>query len=96
MLAHSQLYQGVYDAAMKTSLTLTNYEDLLDPMEIYSLLGLKKGELVEIQCFLALTSYLAEYYGVCSKAFMKLETMPRISAEEHEVYANLAMQIFLK
>ena len=39
MLAHSQLYQGHHDAAMKTSLALTNYEDLLEPMEVYSLLG---------------------------------------------------------
>lgn len=43
MLAHSQLYQGVYDAAMKTSMTLTNYLDLLDPLEVYSLLGWMRG-----------------------------------------------------
>ncbi|KAI3420246.1 WD repeat-containing protein 35 [Globodera pallida] len=82
MLAHCQLYEGAYDAAMKTALTLIAYDDLLEAIEVYSLL--------------ALTSYLTEHYGICSKAFMKLETMAFIPKDEREVYADLSMQIFVK
>ena len=42
MLAHSHLYKSDYVSAVKTALTLINYEDLLDPMEVYSLLGIFK------------------------------------------------------
>uniref|UniRef100_A0A914HN51 WD repeat-containing protein 55 homolog n=1 Tax=Globodera rostochiensis TaxID=31243 RepID=A0A914HN51_GLORO len=82
MMAHCQLYEGANDAAMKTALTLIAYDDLLEAIEVYSLL--------------ALTSYFAEHYGICSKAFMKLETMEFIPKDEREVYADLAMQIFVK
>jgi len=67
---------------MKSALALVNYDDLLDPMEVYSLL--------------ALSSYLAEYYGVCNKAFMKLESIPSLSQDEQQTYSKLALQIFLK
>ena len=30
---------GYYDAAMKTSMNLREYEDVVDPADIYSLLG---------------------------------------------------------
>jgi hypothetical protein len=49
-----------------------------------------------VTIFIALTSYIAGYYGTCSKAFMRLESMAGISQENHEIYAKLAMQIFLK
>jgi hypothetical protein len=40
MLTQRQLYEGFVDAAMKTALNLREYEDMLNPEEIYSLLGL--------------------------------------------------------
>ncbi len=67
---------------MKTSLALIDYDDLLDPMEVYLLL--------------ALSSYLAEYYAVCSKAFMRLEAMQTLSGDEHQAHTKLALQIFLQ
>jgi WD repeat-containing protein 35 len=39
MLAHRQLYENKYDAAMRTCLVLTVYEDFLPVLEIYLLLG---------------------------------------------------------
>lgn len=75
-------FLGKFEAAMKSALALVNYDDLLDPMEVYSLL--------------ALSSYLAEYYGVSSKAFMKLESIPSLSPDEQQTYSKLALQIFLK
>lgn len=41
MLAHKQLYENKYDAAMRTSLVLTDYEEFLPTLEIYLLLGMK-------------------------------------------------------
>lgn len=39
MLAHKQLYENKFDAAMRTSLVLTEYEEFLPTLEIYLLLG---------------------------------------------------------
>jgi len=39
LLAQRQLLAGEADQALRTALLLPDYEDLLDPQEIYSLLG---------------------------------------------------------
>uniref|UniRef100_A0A1I7Y670 WD_REPEATS_REGION domain-containing protein n=1 Tax=Steinernema glaseri TaxID=37863 RepID=A0A1I7Y670_9BILA len=82
MLTHRQLYEGDVDAAMKTALTVVEYEDILDTLEIYSLL--------------ALSACAARQFYVCSRAFMKLESIPTQSPEEREVYERLARTIFMK
>ena len=48
--------------AMLTALRLREYDGLLRTEEIYSLI--------------ALTSFYAKFYAQCSRAFMKLETLP--------------------
>ncbi len=53
LLAHRQLYSGNVDLAMRTALHLREYEDLLEPVEIYS--------------FLALAAFYNGFYGQCSK-----------------------------
>jgi WD repeat-containing protein 35 len=53
LLAHRQLYSGNVDLAMRTALHLRDYEDILDPLEVYS--------------FLALASFYNKFYGQCSK-----------------------------
>ncbi|KAI6210654.1 WD repeat-containing protein 35 [Aphelenchoides besseyi] len=75
MLAHRQLYENKYDAAMRTAIVLTEYEEFLAPLEIYLLLG---------------------QFAVCSRAFMKIESLPNLPPEEMEQYSNLALKIFLK
>jgi len=82
LLAHRQLYSGNVDLAMRTALHLRDYEDVLDPSEIFS--------------FLALASFYNKFYGQCSKAFIKLESLPSVAIPAREVYADLAMSIFLK
>ncbi|KAL6750533.1 intraflagellar transport protein [Haematococcus lacustris] len=82
LLAHRQLYGGNVDLAMRTALHLRDYEDVLEPLEIYS--------------FLALAAFYNKFYGQCSKAFIKLESMPTIQASRRDEYGNLAMSIFLK
>lgn len=39
MLAHRQLYAKQYDAALKTCLVVSEYEDYVDPYEINCMLG---------------------------------------------------------
>lgn len=39
MLAQRQLYQANYEAAMRATIACTEYDDILDPAELYSLLG---------------------------------------------------------
>ena len=58
MLAQKQFYSGNYDAAMKCSIKLCEYDDILNPRDIYSLL--------------ALTAYFNKFYGICSQAFVKV------------------------
>jgi WD repeat-containing protein 35 len=47
-LAQSQLYNNLVDASMKTCLHLREYEDIINPVEIYSLLG---GSYTSHPCF---------------------------------------------
>ena len=49
---------GAIDASMKTSIKLCEYDDILEQRDIYSLL-----------CLAALRN---KFYGICSKAFVKV------------------------
>jgi WD repeat-containing protein 35 len=60
-LAHRQLYDASYVDAMRTAIRLAEYEDILPKVDIYSLV--------------ALSAYHAKDWYVCSKAFIKLETL---------------------
>ncbi|VDM42438.1 unnamed protein product, partial [Toxocara canis] len=82
MLAQHQLYAGDVDAAMKTALHLTDFDDILEPVEVFSLL--------------ALASCAARQFSVCSRAFIKLESLTTISPQEREAYSKLALSIFTK
>ena len=81
MLALRQFYSGAMDAAMKTSIKLCEYDDILDPKDIYSLL--------------CLTSLRCRFFGICSKAFVKLETLPSVSDAERDAIQTLAVKIFV-
>lgn len=82
ILSQRQFMMKDYNAAMRTAIRLQEYEDVLDPKDIYSLLAL-------IAC-------QAHCYGQASKAFIKLETLEGISKEDKEKYRNLALSIFTK
>jgi WD repeat-containing protein 35 len=81
MLALRQFYAGSMDAAMKTSIKLCEYDDVLDPKDIYSLL--------------CLTSLRCRFFGICSKAFVKLETLPTLTDAERDAVQTLAVKIFV-
>jgi WD repeat-containing protein 35 len=81
---------------MKCSIKLCEYDDILNPRDIYSLL--------------ALTAYFNKFYGICSQAFVKvrpssvinlwpfsqLETIPDIPEAERDAIETLAVKIFVK
>ncbi|KRY39370.1 WD repeat-containing protein 35 [Trichinella spiralis] len=76
------LYNGDLHTALKIANYLCNFEDIINPVEIYS--------------FLALTSGHCGQFATCSKAFVKLEKLTSSNdtfAGENE-YENLAFQIF--
>lgn len=80
MLSLRQFYGGNYDGAMKTSIKLCEYDDIIHPRTIYSLL--------------CLASLKNKFFGVCSKAFVKLETLPNVSESDRDDLQALAIQIF--
>merc|ERR1719421_1981631 len=59
MLAQRFLFEQRYDLAMCAALRAADYEDILEPLAVFSLL--------------ALASYYNKFYGQCSKAFLRLE-----------------------
>jgi WD repeat-containing protein 35 len=61
ILAQRQLYEGLIDLSMRTAIRCSEFEDVLEPYDIFSLI--------------ALAAYHCGYFGVCSKAFVKLETL---------------------
>ncbi len=83
MLAHRQLYAGNTDAAMRTSIKLCEYDDIIEPRAVYSLL--------------CISSLRAKFYGVCSKAFVKLETLSNgITDAIRDEIQTLAVHIFVQ
>jgi len=82
LLAMRQLYRGSMDDSMRTCIRLAEFEDILSPRVIYSLI--------------ALTAYHNKYYGVCSRAFVKLETMQHRSERSRDAVQSLAVAIFTR
>lgn len=82
LLAQRQLYEGQHEQAMKTSLRLAEYEDILDTQTIYSLI--------------ALTTYYNKFFAQCSRAFIKLEASNDVSDEMRTKFADLALSIFTR
>ncbi|GAB5366413.1 hypothetical protein AAMO2058_001141600 [Amorphochlora amoebiformis] len=82
LLAQRQLYTGHHSNAMHTALQLEKYEDVVDPKDIYSLI--------------ALAAYSNRFFGQCSRAFIRLESLETLTEDEKEKYKDLAISIFTK
>lgn len=82
MLAQRFLYEQRYDLAMCAALRVADYEDILEPLPVFSLL--------------ALAAYYNKFYQQCSKAFIRLEHGQDIPPEQRKKFANLAVAIFSK
>ena len=81
-LAQRQLYSGKYQDSLRTAVRLTEYDDILNPVQAYSIL--------------ALAAVANKSYGMCSKAFIKLESLASLSEKQRGQYEDLALQIFTK
>lgn len=79
LLSQRQLYSGKTVDAMRTALRLREYESVLPPEEIYALI--------------ALTAFYAKFYGQCSRAFVRLQTLS-LSEVKRVGVAKLALSIF--
>jgi len=82
LLVQRLLYKGDNEAAMRASLRLADYDDILDTQTVYSLI--------------ALCTYYAKYFMQCSKAFIKLEASPDISEGMRAKFEDLALRIFTR
>lgn len=82
LLAQRQLYEGRSDAALRTAMQLKEYDDIIDPIDAYSLI--------------ALTACSNKAFGVCSKAFIRLENIESLSDDEKKRYEELALNIFTR
>jgi len=98
MLAHRQLYSSDITGAMRTAMRLTEYEDVLDPRAVHSLI--------------ALAAYYNGFFGQCSRAFIRLEQLGTredeagvgvtntshapVSEAERTAFSELAMSIFVQ
>lgn len=70
MLCQRQLYDTNIEATVITAMRLIQYDDILDELEVYSLV--------------ALAAYYAKNWGACSKAFIRLEALEAKPPEEDE------------
>lgn len=64
------------------ALHLREYEDVIPPVDIYSLL--------------AVCSAANRAFGTCSQAFIKLESLESLDPEQRQAYEDLALEIFTK
>jgi len=67
---------------MKTAIKLCEYDDILEGRDVFSLL--------------ALSALHSGFYGVCSKAFVKLETLDSLPEKDRDDVETLAVKIFVK
>lgn len=81
-LAQRQLYSGKIVQAMMSAIRCSEFEDIIEPVHIY--------------CLVALTAYHCNYMGVCSRAFVKLETIEWPTEAQADAVQTLAVNIFTK
>ncbi|CAF4161448.1 unnamed protein product, partial [Rotaria sordida] len=82
ILAQRQFKANNPEGALRSALTLTEYEDIIPIQTIYNLI--------------ALCATSCGAFNTASKAFLKLEDDPSISEEDRKEYQKLAFQIFLR
>ena len=82
MLAQRQLYEESIEASVNSAMRLLEYEEILDIRDICSVIGL--------------TAFYSRNFGLCSKAFIKLESMESVSKEQRKQYQEAAVNIFTK
>lgn len=68
----------MYIEALRTAIRLTEYDDFLSPTQVYSIL--------------ALAAIATNNYNICSKAFIKLESL---GSNEDKTRAQIEVRFFI-
>lgn len=66
--------------------------DLAQVQEMWKMTYIKD----KLSFFLALASTANKAFGMCSKAFIKLETLETLTPEQRTQYEELALEIFTR
>ncbi|KAF1763427.1 hypothetical protein GCK72_011693 [Caenorhabditis remanei] len=82
MLAQQHFFEHRIEDALQTSLSLSDYEEFLDPAEIYSMIALAAANVKQ--------------FGICSKAMMRLEALDDFEEAEKDEMRNLSFRLFSK
>uniref|UniRef100_A0A8C4QBC7 WD repeat domain 35 n=1 Tax=Eptatretus burgeri TaxID=7764 RepID=A0A8C4QBC7_EPTBU len=82
LLSQKQFYSGQPEAATATAKVLVDYEDIIPPEDIYSLL--------------ALFACKSGTFKTASQAFLRLETMSGLSEKQKRAYEECALKVFTK
>ncbi|PFH33538.1 WD repeat domain 35 family protein [Besnoitia besnoiti] len=80
LLCHKQLVAAAYDAAACAAVRLTEYPEFIDGLTAHAVL--------------ALASFYARNWQLCSRAFLFLENAAEVPPEQRKVFADLAVEIF--
>ncbi|XP_065214168.1 WD repeat-containing protein 35 [Planococcus citri] len=73
MLSQLQMMNGNLDSALKIAVRLRNYDDILDPIQIYSII--------------TTSAICCKAFDTASKAFIELEAIPSERQKEYELMA---------
>merc|ERR1711871_233052 len=79
LLGQKQLHASKPYDALRCAVRLTEYDDIVDPLLAYSLL--------------ALAAAATRNYAICSKAFVKLESLPKQGRMKAHI-ESLATELF--
>ncbi|CAI5455549.1 unnamed protein product [Caenorhabditis angaria] len=79
-VAHQHFYEERPSDALRTAIILTEYEDILDVNEIYSMMALAAANVRQ--------------FSLCSKAMMKLEVCEMSTEDEKEMMRDLSLEMF--
>ncbi|ULT82457.1 hypothetical protein L3Y34_012018 [Caenorhabditis briggsae] len=80
MLAQGHFFDNRIEDALQTSVILSDYEEFLDPAEVYSMIALAAANVHQ--------------FGICSKAMMRLEAFEEFDEEERTEMQNLSFRLF--
>uniref|UniRef100_A0A8R1E757 Uncharacterized protein n=1 Tax=Caenorhabditis japonica TaxID=281687 RepID=A0A8R1E757_CAEJA len=80
MLAQQHFFEDRIEDALQTAVVLSDYEEYLDPAEIYSMIALAAANVNQ--------------FGICSKAMMRLEALEDYEESEREEMRDLSFRLF--
>uniref|UniRef100_A0A1I7TJT5 WD_REPEATS_REGION domain-containing protein n=1 Tax=Caenorhabditis tropicalis TaxID=1561998 RepID=A0A1I7TJT5_9PELO len=94
MLAQKHLLTNRIEDALQTCVILSDYEEYLDPAEIYKMIGGDMKKIENKDFLLALAAANVGQFGICSRAMMRLEVLDTLDEAEREEMKDLSFELF--